>query len=489
MKYLFYYQLINFIRKPNWALKIGQKFLFGILITLFFSQFIFLGYFLDIFLKAFNPDIIPIFFINKYLVYYFLFMMILRILYQRIDGCQVRPYLLMPLRKNILIHSILLKNLFSIFNFISILIFIPFAVKNIFSIYPFVNSICWLLTIILISFFINYLIVFFKQKFEKSLWLITVFPGMILLVSILRFFSLEQISHSIFGQSLKFSFSVLIPIILLGFMYFVNFKVIKNILYLDSNINRGKSYANSKFYTVSIRWKFLLLNVKLILRNKRPKGIIFSSLAFIFNSFIFIFLSNGSDSTFAKYFLLAGGTIYASGFIFHYLNFVLSLENAYFDFLRVKYNSINELFITKYVFSIIAAFFGVFLVSLFAFFISKKIVIYCLLAFIFNVGVFFPLLLYGSLFRQQKINIKESAFLNFNGIDFSIGQNLIQFFGTGLSIIVIGIAGIFNHLGLVYYILGGLGILGLLFFKKWFSIIEDRFNCKKYVITDTLRGT
>src|ERR1039457_1311700 len=73
----------------------------------------------------------PLYFLNGFLLYFFIFDLFLRFLFQRIPSQIIEPYRHLSIKRTVLVHILLVKSFFSFFNVLPLFIFVPFAVRAI----------------------------------------------------------------------------------------------------------------------------------------------------------------------------------------------------------------------------------------------------------------------------------------------------------------------------------------------------------------------
>ncbi len=110
-----------FIRSASFGGNLAIKILMGFLAVYFTLVFLIVGIGAFYILKELHLD--PIVTINKYLIYYFLFDLIIRLLLQKIPVMNIRPLLVLPIKKPTIVHFSLGKTvlsfsiLFTLFSF------------------------------------------------------------------------------------------------------------------------------------------------------------------------------------------------------------------------------------------------------------------------------------------------------------------------------------------------------------------------------------
>ena len=105
-----------FFRSASFASNLALKIFMAFIAIYFTLVFLALGVMAFYILKKLNLD--PVVTVNKFLIYYFLFDLIFRLLLQKIPVMNIRPLLIFPIKKPTIVHFSLGKTVLSFFNFI-----------------------------------------------------------------------------------------------------------------------------------------------------------------------------------------------------------------------------------------------------------------------------------------------------------------------------------------------------------------------------------
>src|SRR5690606_14426766 len=107
------------------------------------------------FLKKMNLE--PLSIINKFLIYYFLFDLVIRLLLQAIPVVNIKPLLVLPFRKGTIVHFSLGKTALSFFNWVHALFFVPFSIILAIKGYDLIGIVFWLLAVFSLIYINNFL--------------------------------------------------------------------------------------------------------------------------------------------------------------------------------------------------------------------------------------------------------------------------------------------------------------------------------------------
>ncbi|MCK5440856.1 MAG: hypothetical protein KAJ23_03085, partial [Maribacter sp.] len=279
--------------------------------------------------KAF-PDVDPMLKVSEYMLYWVLMELFFRYFMQKLPVMDIRPLLLYPIKKSSITHYILVKSGLSGYNFLSLFMAVPFSIVLMAEGYPVLNVLAWLFAIIGMVITINFTN-FLINKSDKVL--------LILGALILGFYGMEyfnvipvtQYAGKIFYTLYQNPALALIPLVLVLYTYFINYKFLKNRLYLDASLKKKAKEAITSDLSWTERFgdiaPFLRLDLKLIWRNKRTKMQVFISLAMILYGLIFYGMdAYGETSTI---YLVVG--IFMTGiFLSNFGQFIPAWDSEYY---------------------------------------------------------------------------------------------------------------------------------------------------------------
>ena len=265
----------QYFRSAYWQKGIALKIVMGFFALYFLLTFLAIGvggYFI---LKKAFPESDPLQIVNSYLIFAIVAGLIFRYMMQKIPAMNVKPLLLLPIQKSKLTHYVLGKSAFSFFNIMGLFFYIPFSAVLISEGYDINGVLAWLFSMVLIiqsANFLNFLI----NKNNKAFWtlLVVLLGGFAL--KYFNLFDLGAMSQSLFDGIVSNPIMTTIPLGILIILYRVNYRQLKNQLYLDAAVSVKVKEAN----TANLSWTkrfgavapFIQLDLKLLWRNKRAKS-------------------------------------------------------------------------------------------------------------------------------------------------------------------------------------------------------------------------
>ena len=486
---LFAHQWKNFWRSRNAGRNVAIQILMGFLFLYLFLCVASLGFFLDEILIHLFPgqDLIAIF--CGFILYYFFLDIMLRFMLQDLPTLSIYPYLPLNISRKVLARFLNLKSLFSIFNILPIVLFFPFIIKIIGKNYSAGIAICFAISIIGLLVFNHFTLLYLKRKsILNSWWMIGVFVVVILLglADWFGIFSLRSISASIFIALLHHPYLVIIPVILAVAAFFNNNRFVLKNLYIDEG-GKTEKQKTSKDYSWLARYgnigELMSLDIKLILRNKRPRSLLVMSVLFLAYGFIYFkpqYLDKNSLG------LILFGSVFVTGmFVISYGQFLFAWHSSAFDGLMVGATNVKDFIKSK--FRLMQALSTVALcICLLYGFMSWKIIPVLFAAYCFNIGIVTIITGYFATLNYKALDLSKSGSFNYQGSSSSqwLYSIVVMLIATvlylPLGLLVSPWAGIFT-VALV-------SIICVVLQDKWIDLIYRQFLKNKYKILEGFRA-
>ena len=109
-------------------------------------------------LQKFMPDKDPITIVNNFVIYWFLADMVFRYFLQQLPVLNIKPYMVIPIKRSVVIHFLLGKTSISFFNFLPLFFFLPFSITLLVNgDYSILHIASWFFSMMLFTLSINYL--------------------------------------------------------------------------------------------------------------------------------------------------------------------------------------------------------------------------------------------------------------------------------------------------------------------------------------------
>lgn len=478
-KRFIYLQWKQFRRSSFFEAAIAIKIL-TILGILYFGGFAILagagGYFL---LQKAIPEVDPLVSINQYLLYWVLFDLGLRYFIQQMPVINIKPLIIMPIKRSQVVKFLLAKTSLSIFNILPLLFFIPFCIVLLIKGYHPLYVSSWFLGIIALIFFNNYTVYLINKTKLYFAIILGLIAGFLALQNY-GIFDITDYAQIFFHGMYTDPLWIIIPIALMIFTFYANYQYYMKHFYVDGAISKKEEKVKNldlkfvdKFGKVA---PFLKNDIKLIIRNARPKQVLMMSFFFLFYGLIFytqdIYLDMPAILAFASMFV-------TGGFLLSFGQLVPSWDSEYYKLMMSQNIPYREYLKSKLVLMIFAVVVSTIL-SLPYLYFGWDIYKLILAGASFNIGLNSFITLYGGALNRVpvELNVKAKAFQNTNG--FNLTQMLISIPKIIGPMIIFYIPYKLISFDAGIIILALSGIIGLIFYNPFLNLIERIYQNQKY---------
>ncbi|GHE55211.1 DUF5687 family protein [Roseivirga thermotolerans] len=477
------------LRSPIWAKNLIANVFLGFAALMLLFYVLLVGIFLPKILESVFPGQSPIEVVSGFVIYYFAFEFFLRFFLQNVPVLAIQPYLHLPMRKKKMLHFMLRKSHLSVFNFLGILIFLPFTLSTVVPEAGILPGLGWLLAIISLVFTLHFLTILFKKKLNEQPNLLLVIAGLFMAVGAADYyevFSLSELSATLFNGLLGQPVYALIPLLLWFVAYNANYRFLAANTYPEEISTKKKTSKIAGDFAFLKRFgrvgELIALELKLILRHKRPKSAVF--LASFLLLYGLIFYPEEQYQQMSWIFLFVG--IFITGIFFiQYGQFLLSWESSYFDFVLTRKVTFHQYFEAKY-YLFVATSAIAFVLSLGYAYFGMKIVFINLVCFLFNIGVNVFLVMRIALFSPKKIDLSKRAAFNYEGVGAAQFLMALPIIFLPYLVFVPFIILDIEDYGLIT--LGVVGLTGFILRDKWLNYIAQSFVKNRHKIAAGFRA-
>jgi len=472
-----------FLRSAAFGTNLALKIVLGFLAVLY--SFIFLMAGIGVFYGLKESNLDPLVTVNKFLIYYFLFDLGFKFLLQKIPVMNIRPLLVLPIKKNTIVNFSLGKTALSFFNLIHFLFFLPFTIILIKEGYDVSSVLFWLAAMVSLVYINNFLNIVLSNKDN----LFTIFLIVVVILGgcqYYRVFEITSYTSPFFDALYTTNWLFLIPVLILTGLYYYTFDYFKKGLYLDDGLSTKHDVAK----TENLVWlnqfgtlgTFLKNDIKLIKRNKRSRTTVFMSLLFLFYGLIF-FRENAHQPQLMQIF---AGIFVSGGFLFTFGQFVPSWDSAYYQLMMTQNISYKEYLSSKWWLVVIATVISTILASFYLYY-GWQVYLTIVVGAIYNIGVNSHLVLLGGAYTKTPIDLTTSKGAFGDKKAFNVNTMLLTLPKLLLPLLLYWAgSSIMNpDLGLVFVTIAG--ILGFAFRNKVFSLIEKIYKTEKYKTFDAYK--
>ena len=478
-------------RNPAFETNRFAKFLMYFMIVYWAALFLFMGVMLPFMLEDIVPNMEPYHIMNQGFIYVMLADFLMRFIGQPSVSQEIKPYLLMPVKRKKLISLLLLKSGLDKYNFLWFFVYVPFAFLTVIRFYGFGGMFLYLLGIWLIFVFNNYFYLLCKLLLgEKTLWLLL--PAAVFGLLGTAEFLLDGLPISRFTMDLGEGFiegnplSFLFMLACIGVMFFINLKLQQRMIYNeiskkeDTKIKRVSEYKFlDKYGEVG---EYLRLEIKLITRNKTVKSQFRMGLIVMFAfSFLLAFTDvyDGSMSRFICLYNYAVLPIMTLGQVMsfegNYIDGLMSRKESIFNLLRAKYYLTNLIILVP------------FFIMMFPIAKGKITLLMAIAYLVFTMGFVFFILLQLAVYNTRTLPLNANLMKGNKGGNWiqSVVMSLCFFIPLMFDSILLAI---FSQevANIIFIIIGGGFILT---HNLWIKNIYKRFMKRRYKNMEAFRAT
>jgi hypothetical protein len=472
-----------FIRSASFGTNLALKILLGFIAILYAFILLMAGIGAFYGLKEMNLD--PLQQVNKYLIYYFLIDLGIRLLLQKIPVMNIRPLLGLPFKRPTIVNFSIGKTLLSFFNFLHVFFFLPFTIVLLIEGYDVVSVILWHLAMMSLVYSNNFLNIILTNKdnfFAIFIAIVLVLGGF----QYYHYFDITTYTSVFFDGLFSTKGLFLLPVLALMGLYYYTFSYLKNNLYLDAGLSSKHDIAKTENLTWLNQFgtlgTFLKNDIKLIKRNKRSRTTVVMSILFLFYGLIF-FKENSHQPEVMRIF---AGIFVSGGFLFTFGQFVPSWDSSYYPLMMTQNISYKGYLSSKWWLVVIATFISTILASFYLFY-GWQVYLTIVVGAIYNIGVNSHLVLLGGAYTKTPIDLQSSKGAFGDKKAFNTSAMLLSLPKLVLPLLLYwaGSSLMNPNLGLVFVAVAG--VLGFALRDKVFSLIEKIYRTEKYKTIDAYK--
>ncbi|TRX37888.1 hypothetical protein FNW52_03025 [Flavobacterium sp. ZT3R18] len=471
-----YLEWKSFSRSASFASNLALKILMGFLVLYFAVAFLALGVGAFYILKEMKLD--PLVTINKFLMYYFVMDLIVRLLLQAIPVMNIRPLLTMPFKKSTIVHFSLGKTMLSFFNVVHAFFFLPFCAALIYEGYDAVSVLLWGMALFSLVYCNNFLNVLLNNKDN----LLGIFITVALILAgcqYYKFFDITNYTYPFFEALFHTKWLFALPVLVLTGLYYWTYNYLKDDLYLDAGLSAKNDIAKTEQLTWLNQFgtlgTFLKNDIKLIKRNKRSKTTIGLSVMFMFYGLLF-FNSNSHQPPVMQ---IVAGIIVSGGFLMTFGQFVPSWDSAYYQLMMTQNIPYKGYLNSKWWLMVIATVVSTIIASFYLYF-GWSVYLIIVVGSIYNIGVNSSLVLLGGAFTKTPIDLSSGKGAFGDKKAFNVKTMLITIPQLILPVALYGLGTYLMNANLGLALVASVGVLGFALKNKAFVFIEKIYKKEKY---------
>lgn len=407
---------------------------------------------------------------------------LMRVPFQKTPTQEVKPYLLLPVKRNRVIDFLLIRSGLSLFNLVWLFLFIPFSIITITKFYGVLGVITYLIGIWLLIIANNYWYLLCRTLINERIWWILM-PiafyagiGCLLLIpddSPLYYFFMDMGDGFIQGNILYF----LGVLIVIAILWLINRKMMAGLIYAELAKVDDSQIKNVSEYRFFERYgevgEYMRLELKMLLRNRRCKGSL-RSVAIIVAmfscllSFSSVYDGNVMTSFICVYNFAAFGIIILSQ--------IMSFEGNYIDGLMSRKESIMSLLKAKYYLYSIGEIVP-FILMIPAIIMNKLTLLGAFAWFFYTIGFIYFCFFQLAVYNKQTVPLNQKVTTRQTN---SAVQMLVNFGAFGAPLILYSTLNALLGETISYIILLSIGVGFVLTSPLWMRNVYHRFMKRRY---------
>lgn len=482
------HQWIAFWRSKNTGKSMAISIVLGLTLLYFFANLLILSFFLDKILEKVIPGREAIDSFNGLLLYYFLADLLMRFQLQELPTLKVKPYLTLPVERNKIVNYLSFTSLWTGFSLSPFLLTIPFLLKVlVFAGYgsafgAMVTSIAGL------TLFNHFFSLWLKRRINMDARFMVAFLAAFALIVLADIYldavSIFSLSRALFNGILEFPYLAVVPVTAGVGMFYLNQLFLKRNLYLDE---LGKKHSTERRSTdipflknLGIPGMLVALEIKLILRNKRPKSTLVMSAFFMLYGLIF-YRNGEPDPTI----MIVAGLMMTGIFTINYGQFMFSWQSSHFDGILASNILAEDFFKAKFLLFTLFSTITLLLTTPYLYF-GWKVLLMHIMLYLWNIGLSSLIVLAFANWNYKYIDLSKGSSFNWEGVGAS--QFII---GIPLFILPVAVYLLmkvaFNPL-VAMVMLGVLGLIFIITRQYWVNRLVKSFKARRYTIAEGFRN-
>jgi hypothetical protein len=473
---LFSLQWKETFRAPQWEAKATIKILIGLVSLYLIGGFVFASSFVYTILNKKVLDREPLEVFNGILLFIFFVELVIRFFLQQLPVTNIQSLILLPFKKRQIVNHVMLRSVFSAYNLFPFIIYLPFAISMYRDDYLGTQVVAWWLALLMTTLCLNFLLYIINKNNAYFVVLLGLLAGTIVL---------DLYADIDLGKGVGILFDAVIknPETLLGFalllagMYGLLFRFLKKGFYMDAGLAQKKSRASGgEFKILNFLGDDALIlrnDLRMIVRNVRPRQIALMSFLFLFYGLVFFSQDIYRDM---EYVMVFAGLFVTGGFTLTFGNYVPAWDSSYYKLLMTQNISYKKYLLSKWNLMVFVTAVSTVLAIPYVYFGWDILAIIVAGAF-FNMGLGTWITLFGGLLNKtpMKLNVKAKAFENTQS--FSITQFALVIPKMVLPVFLYWLPSYLISPTAGFISLAGSGILAIVFKDKlanWVTVLYKK---------------
>ena len=486
---LFKHYWLQTVRSPGYYKNLVVNIFVGLTAVYFLAIFILVGLMLPRMLQEMAPQDDPAVIFNGSIIYALIALLLIRYVMQPLSRLNLESYQVLPVKRSALVAYLVLKPLLNPLNYIVLCLVIPFAVTGIYPVYGTAGAFRFIFIVLGLIWFNTLMAPLLKRQFSNILLGVMLFllvAGALAALEYFKIFSLFTLSQHLFGF-LTDTPVVWISVWLLSLLAFLLNKFFFARNYYPESFERKskKIGTGARRFTFMERFgkigELISLEIKLVLRHKRTKSTLYTALFFLLYGLIFypnpIYNQNPGWLLFVAIFVTGTGMLMFG-------QWIINWDGAHFDFLMTRDIDTHTYIRANYTLMLALCTVS-FIVTTPYFLFGRQVILYHLVAFVYNAGVNIYVYLFAATLNTKRLELSRGSSMNMQGVSY---KNFLVM--VPLLVIPIALVGLFSLFSATYIaliIIALMGLAGILFRDALLGVIEKQFLRRKYALCTGFR--
>lgn len=436
------------------------------------------------------PNMEPYHILNRGMFIVLILDFIMRFPFQKTPTQEMKPYLLLPVKRSRLLDFLLLRSGMNGFNFLWLCMYVPFALLTVPRFYGIVGVIAYCTGIYLVVLVNNYWYLLCRTLMNERVWWVILPAAAYGILALVEFTSDHPVSTFTMNLGEKFiegNIPVFMGVVaVVALMWFINRRVMAGMVYSELNRVEDTKVLKVSEYKFFERYgevgEYFRLELKMLFRNKRLKSAL-RSIAIVLVLFSGILAFSDYYGVFMQGFIAVYSFVVFGVAI---LTQLMGYEGNYFDGLMSRKESIYNLLRAKYYFYSLMELIP-FILAIPAVIMGKLTLLNAFSLMFFATGVVYFMLFQMAVYNNKTVPLNE-------------GITGRQSIGTGFQNLISAAA--FTIPMILYFTLNSLfgdttgrwillcaGLLFTLTANLWIKNIYIRFMKRRYKNMEGFRDT
>ncbi|MDR2980547.1 MAG: DUF5687 family protein [Bacteroidales bacterium] len=482
---LFKQSFLKTVRKQGFYKNMWVNIIMVLFALYMLVSFFLLGLTLGTLLSEIPVKMDPVQILNAGLLYMMLLGILMRYFVQPLNTVDLHVYQMLPIPRKSLVNYLIYRPLINPINYFWLIFLIPFAIKTVTPLYGSIAAFGFIITGLTISMFDLQLATYIKRLFAGSLLKIigfVVFIAAIVALEVFDIFSIAKLSSAYFTYAIQHPWLWIVQLALVLVPIGLQHNYFKNNYYIDTYMKKDVSTHREMRLSFLDRFgkvgAIITLELKLIMRHKRTKSLIWMCFLYVFFGFLF-FVDIQTDMM-----KLTGAILIVGLLMLSYGQWVFSWNSSHFDAILTKNTTARDFVLANY-FLMLAFCLIPFVLSLFYLFIFNGVFKYLFVSLLYCAGFVIPMMIYFATFNSKRVDLNNKSAMNYQGT--TMKNFLVVIPVMLLPMVLYPILNIFGLSASFFNIVGGLGIVGILFAPLFINVCVKQFNRRKYKMADGFR--